>query len=496
MQYQSIIRLLEYCNIDSNTMDAGKIRKILSAEFAIAENGIISVDGFDYTKNDIFRELERDDFARRLEYHQLIWKNKSLLECLEKNTVDFKEVSTWFDLRWMKGFSNFISPYYAESFDKVMRKFLHPVDFGEANRWFRMFIFIDNAEDEDKALSGIRIFVSDFIRMVRNANDVTYVDIIPELEDWINQPGASFLNSFPASLYKLKDDLVSALINLIVIIQHTNKNLSYEISGLLYELTGLNQETQELIQKNHKIVEANAVGPSKGGKGGCSISGIGIGTLIYMILIILRINTCSHHSSTPNFDFSQYSIPYEEKKITADFFEDLRTTYSLVDTTQFGEFDQEMVINRNITYYMTFERSDKAKSITIHIINNGTMPVTFYLKDAEGILFPFMISPDEKIKLSRDKNTLDLLLSNKEEIPSVIKPHPVYIFDTPQYTTHVVELKRKEGILYLDKLEDIPSKDEITMEIYSTLNEQGNAVNYLKFSNARWVSYSQPELGN
>jgi hypothetical protein len=459
MQYQSIIRLLEYCNIDCDTMDAGKIRKILTAEFALAESGVISVDGFDYTKNDIFQELEREDFAERLNYHQLVWKNQSLLECLEKNTVNFQRLSSWFQLRWHKSFPAFISPYFAESFDKIMRKFLNPVDFGEATRWFRMSFFINNAEDEDKALSGVRIFISEFTKTLKNVNSVTYVDILPDLEDWTDQPCYTFINSFPASLYKLKDELVRALVNFTARIQSANRNLCYEVSCQLIQITGIDPEVEDLIRKNHKVFEGQPAAETKSNYRSCF--------WIAIVAISFIVRLASYQSSSNSSHKELSNIKYNEKeKVTTMYYEKLRKEYAMIDTSLFvGKMNKPLMIYSNWPYYLLFEQSKK-DSITVGIFNNGTIPVTLFLADASGTIFTVDVNVGKKIKIRRNRNTLDLLLSNKVKSQFSFSATPVYIFDSFDFTPHEARLRWGEGLLYLEEWTSA-GKDDFIMEIYA-----------------------------
>ncbi|MDR0547758.1 MAG: hypothetical protein LBG77_09325 [Dysgonamonadaceae bacterium] len=306
MQYQSLIRLLTHCGIDTNqTPDAGKIRKILSAEFSLSETGMISIDGFDYIKNDVFRELEAGNAVQILKYHQRIWNNSSLLQCLEQNIVDFRTVSSWFEMTADRDFVGFISPYFSESFNKIMRQYLQEMNFGEATRLMRMDIFIAGADDENRAYSSLRTFLTDTVHELKNVNEVTYTSLRPQLDAWTLRDTAPFLNRLPDSLYDVKHDLVNAFINLMVLIQRQNRSLCYAISAMLYELTNLRPDVQQLISDNHKIVEQNAKGNT--GKNERNVSSY-IWILFVVISALVRIaSTCNDHSSRNSY--TSPSIP-------------------------------------------------------------------------------------------------------------------------------------------------------------------------------------------
>ncbi|GHT77331.1 hypothetical protein FACS189463_3550 [Bacteroidia bacterium] len=303
MQYQSLIRLVTQCGININPMqDAGKIKKILSAEFSLSETGMISIDGFDYTKNDVFRELEAENAAQIIEYHLRIWNNPSLLQCLEQNTVNFRTVSSWFEMTADRDFVGFVSPYFSESFNKIMRKYLMDMNFGEATRWMRMDIFIAGANDENRAYSSLRSFLTDTAHELKNVNEVTYTSLIPQLDYWTSRNTPPFLNRLPDSFYDVKHDLVNAFINLMVLIQKQNRSLCYEISTMLYELTNLQPDVQQLISENHKIVEHNTkANAGKNERSGCSYVWI----IFVALFSLVRIaTTCNSHSSRSSYNYT------------------------------------------------------------------------------------------------------------------------------------------------------------------------------------------------
>ena len=485
MQYQSIIRLFEYCNVDYNTMDTGKIKKILTAEFSIAEGGIISIDGFDYTKNDIFQELERTDFSQRLKYHQLIWKNESLLACLETNTVDFRVVSTWFPLKEDSFFVRFISPYFAESFDKIMRKFLNPVDFSEATRWLNFLFLIDNAADEDKALSGIRLFIMEFIHSLKNVNSTTYVTIMPELETWTDQSASSFINSLPDSLYMQIEDMVKAVINFTVLIQNENTNLCYELSYELVRINKISSNLQELIAENHEIYKKRTEhAPAERRSVNLSFFWV----IFVIVLFCFRIASYIPHSSRSSHStYTGNSSFPKPKDVANEYYTNLRNEYAVVDAIKFDgeQLNPDKIISPYAPYYMLFE-SNSTDSIVVHVVNNGSETITLYLKSADGIILDLSLLPSEKIKIGRNRNTMDLLLCNYITIGSSRQIIPILISDSLNLMTHNFNLDGSGGVINID-LSDGYQKGDFIMEIYSKPNEHGILKNYLTFPGSQWT---------
>ncbi|MDR1682306.1 MAG: hypothetical protein LBS25_02805 [Candidatus Symbiothrix sp.] len=308
MQYQSLIRLLEHCGIHANTTDAGKNKKILAAEFSLSENGIISIDGFDYTKNDVFRELEAENAAQIIEYHHRIWNDLSLLQCLEQDIIDFRNVASWFELTADRDFVDFISPYFSESFNKIMRKYLQEMNFEEAVRCMRMNIFIADPNDENRAYSSTRTFLTATVHELKNVNEVTYTSLIPELNNWATRDAASFLNRLPDSFFDVKHDLVNALINLQVLIQNNNRNLCYQISLMLVELSNLRLDVAELIKDNHRIFENNI---GKGTKEHNAWSSY-LWFIVVAVIVLTRFSTTCHDRS------SRHKSYYQPQRVELD----------------------------------------------------------------------------------------------------------------------------------------------------------------------------------
>ena len=489
MQYQSIIRLFEYCNIDCDAQDAGKIKKILSAEFSIADSGIISIDGFDYTKNDVLLELERDDFAQRLEYHKQVWSNKHFLACIETHTVVSQFIYTWVAWKNDAGFVNFISPYFAETFDKVMRRYLHVFDFREAVIWLPFRAFISHAEDEEKAFSGVRLLLIDFTHLLKNANSVTYVDIIRILENWADQSsGAALVNNLPGSMYKLTDDLVKAMVNFTVVIQDVNKNLCYEVSCELTQIMNINPELQRLIADNHGIYRSRLATKSKGNNSGA------LNIIVFFCCLIPFFATvCTHVLSSSS----------EKKKathVTSTYFNNLRNQYATIDTTSYNGvvFNQNRMIIGNMPYYMMFENSDTtATSTCVYIVHDGARHITLYLKSSSGIVIPLTVKPSERLKIERNKNTIDILLDNSTNAQINFSPAPILISDSLNLSAHRLEFDSPDGVINID----LPKKrvslngeeeeyyeDGFVLKINSKRLEDKFLVDYLSFPGSHWIN--------
>ena len=250
LNYLSIIRIFRHCGIDCHAPDAARAKRILAAEFSIAPGGVISIDGFDYTANDVFEELERDDFARRLQLNMLIWKTPILLNCLEKHEADLRQIQQWETVcrDWLhRQITGFIAPYFAVSFDKIMGKLLNEARFADADAWLKTRYFLDNSEDRRASLSSTRLFITDFIKLLKNLNDVTYKNHLPQLENWFSQPWSRFVNHLPTSLYHVRNDLLRAMFSFMLVIRNTDSDLCRKMSRQMREVRNINANLQKEI---------------------------------------------------------------------------------------------------------------------------------------------------------------------------------------------------------------------------------------------------------
>ncbi len=230
MHYQSFTRVLAHCGV--NTIDANlslaQLKKIILAEFAFSQNGLLVIDGFEYNKNDILKELEDPNLQNNLRCHATIWEEKGLLDFLEQDILDMDIAnSNWRKLNWDKAFVQFVSPYFAESFNAVMNHVLKEPNFSSATELNSLNGFLQDA-DQETAYRSVRIFLNDNTHMFRNLNEKTYSKE-PKVVVWTKQQFAPFLNSLPFSFSHQINKLAVSLINFLVTIQAKNKKYCFLI---------------------------------------------------------------------------------------------------------------------------------------------------------------------------------------------------------------------------------------------------------------------------
>lgn len=140
--YRSPIRTFQELGISTENIDPNQLRlerKRLLLEIQISETQTTQLAGKELSKNDViqlFDELER---VTHLNFHTAIFKHPILLPLLEDNIVVAvtikKERKIFFDTQeeWDQ-FIAFISPYLANSIDKVLSKVIRTVHFKDLHK--------------------------------------------------------------------------------------------------------------------------------------------------------------------------------------------------------------------------------------------------------------------------------------------------------------------------------------------------------------------------
>lgn len=251
-QYISIIRLFDYCGVSTGEdFNLPRVKKHLEAEFRIAQSGFIEVDGYTYTRHDVFEEIERPDFAKRLVYHRQIWKSPYILELLEKNNADLVALDNAFILFWNdKQFDEFFSPYFAGPFNYVSRTLLAENKLAEMSHLLSYEDFLQPAEREE-AFRPLRIFMDENIRLLRNINGENYDIMRPKIAHWIATDWHLFFNNLPHEFYDEKNDITTRLINLGVAIQRSYRRDCRKMSEQLMSLQDTPESLRSTITSNH-----------------------------------------------------------------------------------------------------------------------------------------------------------------------------------------------------------------------------------------------------
>ena len=276
-QYQSIIRLLQHSGIDiDSSINKLRVKKQLSAEFDFSASGFLEVDGYSYTKNEIFEELDHPDFETRFDYHRRLWDNKTILCFLEDNAFNYLDFND--ELKHFNNdttFDHFFSPYFSISFNYGLRSFLNDHCFEDVSRLLLFEDFL-MADDREEALRPLRIYLDENLRIFRNINTENYKSFRSQIEHWTYPSWAAMLNNLPAELYDNKREIAFYLVNITVAIQNSHKKDCKKISQELTCIADLPEDLTSTIMSNHKVY-----------KGSTSTTNWGL--MVWVAIILLRV---------------------------------------------------------------------------------------------------------------------------------------------------------------------------------------------------------------
>ena len=301
-QYISIIRLFDHCDISSgDDFNLSRAKKQLQAEFGIAQSGFIEVDGYTYTRHDVFEEIEQPDFLKRLIFHKQIWKSPQILWLLENNNADPIEINTEFKPLWgNKEFDEFFSPYFVGPFNYLSRAFLSEGRLREMGNLLSYEDFLQPAEREE-AFRPIRVFLDESIRVLRNIHKENYHIMRPQINHWIDSDWYLFFNNLPHEFYETKNDITTYLINIGVAIQKTYASDCIQISEQLVSLKDTPESLRSLIVSNHTVYTGSS--SSQGSTNWRIVFGA-----IWVIFMIMRCANSSGCNSSST-DYKLYLPP-------------------------------------------------------------------------------------------------------------------------------------------------------------------------------------------
>lgn len=253
-QYKSIIRLFNHCGIDyGEDFNLSRAKKQLQAEFRVAREGLIEIDGHTYTQHEVLEEIDHPDFATRLSFHKQIWESPDLLQLLEENVADLSTIKEAFYPFWSnKEFDEFFSPFFAGPFSYISRNLLSENKLQAMGDLLGFEDFLQPAEREE-AYRPVRVYLDENLRLLKNVNKENYKIIRPKITHWIDEEWFPFFNCLPHEFYDVKVDIVTKLVNIGVDVQKSRKKDCRKMSQQLVSLSDLPESLRTTISSNHLI---------------------------------------------------------------------------------------------------------------------------------------------------------------------------------------------------------------------------------------------------
>ena len=299
-QYISIIRLFDHCGISTgDDFNLPRTKKQLQAEFGIAQGGFIQLDGYTYSRHDVFEEIEQLDFPARLIFHKQVWNSPQILQLLENNAVDLTTIKDEFTPFWgNKEFDAFFSPYLAGPFNYLSRTLLADARLKEMGDLLGYEDFLQPAEREE-AFRPLRIFLEENIRVLRNTNGDNYKMMRPKIVHWIDTDWHIFFNNLPHEFYDTKNDIATRLINIGVAVQKSRRRDCRTMSQQLVSLQDTPESLRNTIVANHAVYT---------GSSGKSLSGGNIFWIIWVFIMLIRA-VSSGGCGESKTNYKNFSLP-------------------------------------------------------------------------------------------------------------------------------------------------------------------------------------------
>ncbi|RYD98510.1 MAG: hypothetical protein EOP54_07360 [Sphingobacteriales bacterium] len=417
MTFISIIRFFEYCGIeltDTAAINMPRIKKQITAEFALVPNGILEIEGIVYNKQDVFDIIEAPDFLDILSYQRIIDAHEPLRLFLEQGIADDKLAEHVEQLKQQEGFVRYLSKYFAPLFNREMKRRLSRFDFESAANW------IPNCQlllttDGEQAFQSTTAFLAENLRLFKNLNKTTFLSRKAEVSPWTGN-WARFMNWLPDILFTLKEELAVQLINFCVEIQNTDVAYCYLISQQMVYLDYLDAANTQLIRDNHVIYESKAASTSvvpehvakkHRKKDNKTLNYIWIAILAFFI-ITRFIGGCDKTKSGKE-DFKDYNL--DVKTIIAlNSINKSRTA----TPTQFSNNAQKenKTPEGYLVAYLAFlnDPADTSQQYTLRIKNKSGINLSIQIP-FEDDLFLFDLEIDSSITISKGAlNNIDMLV--------------------------------------------------------------------------------------
>ncbi|RQO31355.1 hypothetical protein DBR32_05165 [Taibaiella sp. KBW10] len=425
MQYKSPIRFFDYSHIDLTDVAAiniARVKKQIAAEFSMEPTGIITLEGIDYSKQDIFSIIESAQFATEITHHIKIWAHKSLLQFLESGTVTELLDQETAGLKEDLPFVNFCSPYFAPQFNKEMKNRLSRSDFKAAADW------IANCEmilisDGEVAFSSANTYLEDAIKLFRNLNKTTFLSRKAEVTVW-TKDWARFLNWLPDNLYSVKDDLATVLINFCVEIQNVDERTCYLISRQMIQLDYLDPTNTKLVRENHEIYEEKISDtdlypggrkrrPHKKNSKGLNY----IWLILVFVITVVRLmdKGCGNSSSKYSNNLNYVTESNKVNDLVAKLFFERARSASLKNISRLhGSLDTAV---QTMPFFVSFFQSVKMEEeATIEVKNSTPEPLYLFVLD-DGVPLQMEISQNQSLRIKKGfLHACDFIIGKEEDL--------------------------------------------------------------------------------
>lgn len=459
MNYTSIISFFEHCGINWNEarmQPISRIRKQIVAEFALAENGIITINEVVYNKQDLLQIIEAENAAELIGHHQRIDGHKELKLFLETGVLDGDLAEVVEQEKKDEPFIRFLSPLFAPVFNREMKKRLGRYDFEAAADLIPACQLILTTDGE-QAFQSTYTFLEDSNRLFRNLNKDSFLERYDEVQPWTRK-WSRFVNWLPDMLFSAKETLAIRLLNLCVEIQHTDYDVCYLISRQLTKLDFLDDRNTELIRNNHQVYESKVSNhellPPERRKQIKKEKSSGVNHIWIIIVVILSLvrmaSTCNKNDRPSNFNDYGHIVNdpvFQSDSVAVSMA--LRSGRAFSPQIGNGSAEKKVTVEEDLVY-LSFLNDFTASSTYTFKLNNktGKNYVIFVMHNDE--VMDILLEHDNNIMITlNEKMNQDLLLAPQHTVISELayQKEYRYLFYAPVKMRQYSKQYNENGLL-------------------------------------------------
>jgi hypothetical protein len=281
-------------------------RKRLLAEFELLGTSTIFINEQAFDKDTVLKFFDKLETDANLDLHAQIFQFKPLLSFLEKeNVTEYAQVCNFLEEQKSKENTrllDFISPYFAEVFDKVFFEAVRKRFYLE--RFLDVAFPLDNAYESRAYQSTYRWFYSKINEVKDIENDLKSNVFVQSsrVYEMINPSVLDTFNKMPQYFFNSRDLFAFRLYEVVVLLnnKYERTELAREVidAGLKLEVT---ERTKRYFTEADKIVEKKKKGKWR--------EWVIPFFILQFILAIIRWDGCESSRPLNYQDFPSYTIP-------------------------------------------------------------------------------------------------------------------------------------------------------------------------------------------
>lgn len=395
--YRSPVRLVKHASEEAEPYSSQAIsraRKKIMAEIALGGDELV-VEDVPYSRNDAATLLDviTED---RWKAHTIIYNHKGLLHFLEQEEFDAAELRKADAYLYNSTFVQAVSPYFAHSFNSASGKLLRQGDYEQLLQLldFQGYIL---PEHSSEGYQKIRTYVDETNYTLRNLSWEKFIADESVLHFVFSDNWKRFINKLPSSFTSLRDELVEQMTGIVLRFQH--KATWHYLHQVLVQLKAIETNEfnhaevvriDEVIYKNSRIEGGKGSKAPSGSKGEFS-SGRIVWWVIWLILAVVRMATCSTHNNRSDIIRNYgYERPPEEitnlfekqnERRLITFFDSLCSAPSFAGR-------QQPILTGDQPFYGWAENPGVARNDSAFVVNqSGHDAILLYCKDIPGHAF-------------------------------------------------------------------------------------------------------------